>query len=313
MPETNNREVNNDTEVIDADKIPDGDQEGDDETVIDAIDEDAGEATGDEGEETATDDEDSDSSQEDDQGDADDTDNGAVANTDHSQKNKKPAPVPGETSREKALREELVRVRQKNRDLSMGKIVGEDGKKSVSAEDQGSMSDDEVEKLHAMGYDDEEIKNMENAIDILASRKGYVKQSTLQNQNEQTTVNAVLKDFTKEHGEYLPENDPGDVRWDKFYEILKSGVYNIRGKSPEQLARIYKRVNEDVIEELGEPEITVNDKKQAAQNQKITSVSHSGGTKSAPTKKAPSNTKTPALDPAVRGMFKGFDDEDFSA
>ncbi len=64
---------------------------------------------------------------------------------------------------------------------------------------------------------------------------------------------------------------------------------------------------------MGEPATTrkargleVETRKDDAQRQKIKSVSHSGGTKSAPPNKAKLD-----VDPSVRAMFKGFDDDDF--
>lgn len=206
-------------------------------------------------------------------------------------KEKEPVPVQGETPREKALRLEIQRVKTLLREKAISDMTGNNpAPKSV----------DDLQQLRDIGYSDEEISNMEKAIDVIAQKKGYVKAE----QSYQATVNTIVESFIDSHPEYKPENDPEDVRWTRFEGIIKSGVYNLSGKTPKQLNDIFKKVHRDVVEELGEADVTIEVKRQAAQVQKIKSVSHSGGTKSAPAKRAST------IDPNVRGMFKGFDDED---
>jgi hypothetical protein len=204
---------------------------------------------------------------------------------------KEPAPVEGETSREKGLRTKITELRVELRKKNINDSVGNG---------QGPEAQDKLQELRDLGYSDEEITNMEKAIDILASKKGYVKAD----QSYQTVVNSTVEAFIKANPEYKPENDPEDVRWEKFQSIVKSGTYNLSGKSPEQLESIFKKINKDVVDELGEPTSTVNTRKVAAQVQKIKSVSHSGGTKPTVVK------KTSNIDPEVKKMFKGFDDGD---
>ena len=212
---------------------------------------------------------------------------------------KTPAPVVGETDREKALRLELTRVKGKLREKNVSDLVDDTSASTGPAADA-------ITKLKEMGYSDEEIKNMDTAIDLIASSKGYVKQG----QNYQQAVNEEVNGFIKANPEYKPENDPEDVRWEAFQRILKSD-YNINGKTREQLSVIFRKVKKDVDEELGAPAAqakaetdATEARKTAAQKQKIKSVSHSGGTKS------PDSKTKNALAPEVRSHFKGFDDED---
>ena len=282
MPETNNRDVNADVETVD---IPADTEEveGEDETVIPPV-----EDTPVEGdvpaEEDKTTEVPSESSPE-------ETEEQPKKETQPSTFTKKePTPIEGGTPKEMALRKEILHVRELLRQSTITKLAGDGPAPSV----------DNLQQLRDIGYSDEEISNMEKAIDVIAQKKGYVKAE----QSYQATVNTVIESFIDSHPEYKPENDPEDVRWARFEGVIKSGLYNLSGKTPKQLNEIFKRVHREVNDDLGEADQTVEIKRQAAQAQKIKSVSHSGGTKSAPVKKA-SN-----IDPAVRGMFKGFDDED---
>lgn len=204
---------------------------------------------------------------------------------------KEPAPVEGETPREKALRIKVTELRSDLRKKHIQDLTGNGPTPT---------GDDRSQELRDIGYSDEEISNMEKAIDVIAQKKGYVKAE----QSYQTTVNNVVETFIDANPEYKPENDLEDVRWEKFKGILESGVYSLSGKTPKQLNDILKRVHRDVTDELGEATTKVDVKRQAAQMQKIKSVNHSGGTKPTIVKKV-SN-----IDPNVREMFKGFDDED---
>lgn len=299
MPETpNTREVNDDTEVIDADKISDGDEPTEeelDETVIPPVEEDENPEPKDE--ENQDDDKSTpESSPEEPEPEADKTAKEPAPS-------QQPKPVEGETPREKALRLEVQRLKGLRRKEAVGEIAN--ATKGGSTPPSQAVTD-RMAKLRET-YSEEEIRAMEEAIDVLAESKGYVKAST----SYQQTVNDNLNLFIEENPEYKPENDPEDVRWERFQTIVGSGVYNLSGKTPQQLQSIFKKIKQDVDEELGEPATTTKVKakdrelrQNAAQNQKIKSVSHSGGTKSAPSK------KTTDIDPSVRGMFKGFDDDD---
>ena len=204
-----------------------------------------------------------------------------------------PAPVSGETPREYALRKEVERLRK---DLRGNAIQG------ISAPKASPQANNRLAKLREK-YTDDEIQNMREAIGALAEAEGYVKAE----HTYQQAVNDILESFLEENKEYLPQNDPGDVRWGRFKSILESGIYNLQGKTPKELRAIYARAHRDVTEELGDAAQTVQARTRAAQQQKIQSVSHAGGTRST----TPKPKATP-LDPSIRDVFKGFDDEDFA-
>lgn len=203
-----------------------------------------------------------------------------------------PAPVEGETPREKALRLEITRVKGLLRQKSVSDLV--EGAKEVP------LKEDHTNRLKNLGYSDEEIEKASELIDVLAASKGYVKAE----QTYQTVVQDTVDAFLESNPEYKPENDKDDLRWGRFQEILKDGTYNLSGKTSKQLRVVFDRVNRDIIDEFGEPVAKTDASKRAAQKQKIQSVSHSGGTKVVPTE--PKKT----VAPEVRSIFKGFDDDD---
>lgn len=203
---------------------------------------------------------------------------------------KKPAPVEGETPREKALRLEVQRLKHLRREEGVHEIVGSKPVPVVN---------ERLAKLKER-YTPEELQSMEEAVDVIAASKGYVKAE----ESYKASVNTLVEEFIEANPEYKPENDPEDVRWSRFEAILKSD-YNTQGKTLKQLNVIFKKAHQDVINELGEPTATVQEKRDAAQRQKIKSVSHSGGTKT------PVSKPESPIPPSVRSVFKGFDDEDF--
>ncbi len=294
MADTTPREVNSDeTEILNLEEddttTPEGDEDEDlEEVVIPPVDEETPE-----GDEPATEEEPAAVIEEA----PDSSPEGAAPDAPPATVPSQPAPVPGETPREKALRLEVQRVKGLLRVQGIQQLVTPEGDAAAPAKPVS----DRIAKLKET-YSDEEIAAMEEAVDAIAESRGYVKKS----ENYQESVNTVVNDFIQANPEYKPENDPEDVRWTRFQELLTDGTYNIQGKTPEQLKRIFTKVSEDVVKELGAPANEAAPRQQAAQRQKIRSVSHSGGTR---TPAAPKESK---VDPSVRSMFKDFDDEDLT-
>lgn len=203
-----------------------------------------------------------------------------------------PKPVEGETPRERAFRKEIETLRARIRNKEA--IVQNAAKTQVTA--------DEYDKLKDI-YSDEEIKQLEVVFDVIGKKKGYVKQEEMYAQSG----NEILDGYIEAHPEYKPENDPDDIRWNTFTKILAQD-YNLSGKKPKELTRIFDKVHADVLEEFGEApkRVILNSAQRNAQIQKVKSASHGGGTKTEVPKK--SNAPT---DPKTRAMFKDFDDDDF--
>jgi len=201
-----------------------------------------------------------------------------------------PKPVEGETPREYALRKEVERLREKNRDII---------KNGVFSKTKAPVNEIDVSDLLAEGYSEQDIESSKKLISKLAPALGFVNKQ----QTYQETANQELDKFIDEHPEYSPKNDKDDVRWGKFMEIIV-GDYNLNNKTPKQLKAIYEKVDRDVKGELGDP--TNENKKIKAQVQKIQSVSHTGGNKSIPEVKK-SNSEVRESDGV---KFIGFDDDD---
>ena len=201
-----------------------------------------------------------------------------------------PKPVEGETPREKALRNQIQELREKIRN-----------KDEVIKIAQPLISNEEYDKLKET-YADDELEKFEKLFDVIGRKKGYVKAEDVYKDKGQDTLNS----FLDKHPEYKPENDKDDSRWNTFFKVLERD-YNRVGKNPAELAKLFEKVNRDVLEEFGEsPAKVIATSQRNAEIQKIRSVSHTGGTKIEVAKK--SNAPT---DPNVRKMFKDFDDEDF--
>lgn len=206
-----------------------------------------------------------------------------------------PAPVEGETTKEKALRLEIQRLRGLNRKEQVKELA--DGV-------QPAVDVDAYKTLKDQGYTEEEIAKMETAVDLIARKKGYIRAD----QNYAQTVQDTVDIFTDDHPEYKPANDPEDGRWNLFQSLLKDGTYNLVGRTPKQLKSIFEKVDDDVRKQLGES-VTVkpNPRQVAAQQHKVTVASHAGGTKSQTIEK-------PKINPTEVGgiKLKGFTEEDFA-
>ena len=211
-----------------------------------------------------------------------------------------PKPVEEETPREKALRLEVQRLREDRRKADNANLFPE------QKQQKNEEIENRVAKLKEV-YSEDELKNMEEAIDVLATKKGYVRQD----QAYQQSVNDTVESFLDAHPEYKPENDADDARWNRFKTILQRD-YNMQGKTPKQVSSLFDKVNRDVAEELGEAQPVVkdraNERNVQVQRQKIQSVSHAGGGTRSTEPSAPQIK----VDPSVRSHFKGFEDEDFS-
>lgn len=210
--------------------------------------------------------------------------------------------VAGETPREKALRLEVTRLRRANR--------LKDQKAIMNVTPKEEEEDESYEDLKALGYTDEQIEGLKQVVDVIASKKGYVKKATTYKEMADQTLNG----FIESHPEYAPENDKDDLYWGRFKEVLAD--YNLNGKNSQQLTSIFNRVDREVKEELGdkpEPKKIIDAKKR-----KVEDASHSTSVSSkAPEKQdvkpktvhsAGSKTFVSSNHPNL--VFKGFDDDE---
>lgn len=207
--------------------------------------------------------------------------------------------VPGETPRERALREEVTRLRIKQREKEQAELL-----KNTKPADNTVIDNNE---LIEMGYDEDQIKGLEKVIDVLASRKGYVKKG----ETYQDMANQTLNSFIEEHPEYAPENDKDDINWNRFNSILKSD-YKLDGKTNKELLNIFNKVHRDVKSEFDTP---TNSGKIQAQRQKISSVS--AGTSAPSSNEAKKEVRNIGEKTFVSSghpglVFKGFEEDDLT-
>jgi hypothetical protein len=216
--------------------------------------------------------------------------------TDDEEEPSQPEPVEGETPKERALRKQVEKLRKERRE----------SRSQISDKPKVEDIKDPYEGVKDV-YSQDEIDNLEKVIDAVARKKGYVKKE----ESYKETVNDILDDFIEDNKEYNPSNDPDNIRWDTFHDILVKD-YNINGKTPRQVKAIFKKVHRDVNDELGEvetPSKGVNKRQIDAQKQKIKSVSHSSGsTKSTDTKKKSDSSYDPATKTAGGVKMVGFED-----
>jgi len=206
--------------------------------------------------------------------------------------------VAGETPKERALRLEVTRLKRAARQKSQDEIF---------KQDKAKVSEDDYQELKDLGYDEDQIKTLDKAFDIIGTKKGFVRKD----QTWKETAQSTLEQFIEENPEYAPENDKEDVYWGRFNEILKND-YNIAGKNPKQLKSIFERVDRDVEEELGDNES--KEGKLEAKKQKIRSVS--AGAAASTVKSGESKTvvnsgnKTYVSSNHPGLVFKGFDEDE---
>ena len=102
-----------------------------------------------------------------------------------------------------------------------------------------------------------------------AKKKGYVKKEELEQQTYKQTTDSVLNDFLNSHPEYKPENDEGDVLWNRLHSKLS--VYGVP-KDPEAYKDLLNLSHGKVF-----PKKEIDRESIAASQNKINTASKSGG------------------------------------
>ena len=202
-----------------------------------------------------------------------------------------PKEVDGETPRERALRKEVERLKGIRRAERGSEIFKSESKVEEK-------QPDDVDQILER-YDQAELKNLEEVIDVLAKKKGGVRNDELRATSYQQTATDILDQFLAEHSEYLPENDNDNLLWNQFK--AEFSLY----KSPEN-PREYKRIFNKVHKEIFGLRQLVDDPQLKAKDEKIKSASHAGVAKRTLAGKTPSST----LNPTFKPYLKGFSEEE---
>jgi hypothetical protein len=202
---------------------------------------------------------------------------------------------PGETDREFALRLELDRVKESRRKERAGQLLGDikpDLKKS-----EGDLTDDDKALLKQ--YDQGELGNFEKILDVLAKKRGWVRKDEFRASTYQQLATDNLESFLADHKEYLPENDPGNVLWNRFR--TEFALYR-QPENPKDLKKIFNKIHKEVFGIQPESDLkTIN-----AQKEKLNVASHSGASSNKTVR-----TPTPSnIDSNLRSHLKGFSDKE---
>lgn len=206
-------------------------------------------------------------------------------------------PVEGETPRERALREEVTRLRRIRR-VERGQKMFKDVSVSTNIED---LSEEDKEVLAA--FDPEQVSNMEKLFAIQAKKLGFVKKDEFAKQTFHEQAQNVLDDFLEKHPEYDESNDPDGLLWGKFQKEYSQ--YKIP-ENPKDLGRIFNKIHKEVF---GITTDTSTLKKVEAQQEKIKIASHSASSGASSTK-SESRVDDDTKKLVNSGAMKGFSDED---
>ena len=197
-----------------------------------------------------------------------------------------PKEVEGETPRERAFRLEIEKLRKANRKAKRDSLFGELEEEPVKPVSKP----DEPEDDFTSKYDKTELDNFRQLLVKEADKLGFVKKGDI----EKSSYDDTLDDFLTSHKEYLPENDPDNILWDKFREEFT--LYK-RPNNSRNLKKLLDRVHNGIINSGN----GLNSAKVSAQQSKLKQASH-GGTTIA--KKTKTNS---GVDPNLRvDMLKGF-------
>jgi hypothetical protein len=217
------------------------------------------------------------------------------------EKKTEPKPVEGETARERALRLEVERVKRANRQLKGDKLL-----KDIKPEVSQVELDDADQKI-LESYDPEQLANLDKAFDVLAKKKGLVKESDFVGKQRVQELKDSFESWMDDNPEFSEDKDPDGVMWKALEGQYKDVMaYRPPPRNSKELTKILNGIKKDLF---GVTTDTTDLKKVEAQKEKIKVSSHSAGS-SAPTK-TKSKTIDPELDSLVKGgALKGFDDKD---
>jgi len=218
---------------------------------------------------------------------------------------KEPAPVANETPRERALRKELERVREEKRALQSASLLAKDVSNKTGSE--ARQPSDRVKELREK-YDETQISELREILEVVGEEIGFVRAEEIERTTYQQRSTEVLDSFLKEHPEYLPENDSGDVLWNQFQQEIKGFT---QPQNPQDWKTTLEKAHLLVS---GQKRISIssnpdNLNKALSKQSKIRAASHSTGSPSESQQKAPSPASS-GKGAEVRPYLHGFSDED---
>lgn len=207
-------------------------------------------------------------------------------------------PVEDETPRERALRLELHKTRQKLRGERTSDLLGTPtapaaGKKEINPEHAAVLSK----------YKPEELSAIREILPALAEEMGFVREDQLAGRTYGEQAQTALDTFLDKHPEYTPEKDTDGTLWEAFK--TEYGLYK-QPANPKDFAKIFERIHRDVLGIQPRGPLP----KVAAQRERAQVASHAGA--SAAPAPAPRASRPGAAAPGgLRlDMLKGFTDDE---
>src|ERR1035437_3912226 len=146
-------------------------------------------------------------------------------------------PVEGETKREFALRLENARLRDEVRGHQSQEILT-----PPPAPTKKELSPEKKKVLEK--YKAEDINTLKEVFDVMAEDMGFVWQDQLGATAYQQKAGEVLDEFLEKHPEYQPQNDAGNVLWNRFKE--EYSLYRPT-QNPRDLKKILDKVHKEVF------------------------------------------------------------------
>jgi hypothetical protein len=205
--------------------------------------------------------------------------------------------LPNETPREYALRNETSRLRRIIRQNRTKELLSSNKPEQMTQTQYNELSDSEKQILGQ--YDPKELGAFENILSVLAKKHGWIRKEELEYTNKTQRSNEVLDDFLQKHKEYLPENDKGNVLWNRFKSEFQ--LYKMPD-NPKDLNKIFNRIHQDIFGVQSEDGI----RKINAQQEKIKVASHGGNSAGG----GKSSSSKGRLSPELKGHLKGFTEQE---
>jgi len=135
-------------------------------------------------------------------------------------------------------------------------------------------------------------------VEKILKAKGYVRKDDFQNLTYSEQIKAEQNSWLEKHPEYLPKNDPGDIRWGELSETFNR--YYKMPSNPREMGKILDLIHS----QIARPSLPKKSSAQVAavkEKLKVTSKSSGGGAKSSIRK------NSSGVD---RSVFKDFSDEE---
>jgi hypothetical protein len=202
-----------------------------------------------------------------------------------------------ETPREKALRLELADTR---RELS-----GKRTREFLGGEKKAEGAAPAANATVLSKYKKEDIDTLKEVLPVIADELGYARKGDIQQSDYDKQASSQVDAFIEKHPEYKPENDKGNVLWQRLVNEFNN-TYQ-KPKNPLAYGKLLERVHSDIFGAT----VSTPSLKDNAQREKIKVASHAGASTSGSRREG--MVRTPNQNGMRFDALKGFSDEEIAA